>query len=685
MFVEQAKFAIFVGRTICRNLITEDQKDMGTPRTDHKLSQGCFLSAALVVLTICVLLLGPISSCAWEKIELKNTPTQDMFPESDAVVIKNDGHMEINKNGEALFTKRGIIKIFSDTDQRYSKQSLPFNNSVEIVSIKARTINEKGEQFVLDKGQITERSIFSECALYSDAKVKEFNFPRVEKNSIVEYEYRFFLKTLLYWHDWFFQDEIPVINSRYVLEVPRDFGFKSRVVNGKIEPQIRPGDDDQELIFLWEAKDKKALRKEVFMPPLSDVALRLAFSPPLFTMEGRVYSSKTWDDVAAWYVELSSESTIADEKTSDLAFTLTSNSDSKREKAKLIFRWVQEHVRYVSIAIGSGAFRPHNCQQVLDHNYGDCKDMSSLLITLLTAVEIEAFPALISTRGNRRILADMAKPLQFDNVIVVVPLGGEYLWLDPACRNCRFGELPFEDQGATALIVKRDQGELTTSPESSFDQNRNESYWEIKLNPDRSVTGKFMIRAEGQEDLAFRNSLLELKPTKRKEALLDFVSFWFANVDLNGYEFRNLEEEDSNVCIIGDFAAESFGIETGAKLFLPVNFTVQRNISQTFPQERRDYPVFLDYRFSNKDEVSIHIPEGFEIEFLPPNVTLDEDFGLFESSWEVRENEIHRRRVFERKKLLIPVEKYDRLKSFYDEVAKEDNQKIILKRKSREQ
>ena len=129
----------------------------------------------------------------------------------------------------------------------------------------------------------------------------------------------------------------------------------------------------------------------------------------------------------------------------------------------------------------------------------------------------------------------------------------------------------------------------------------------------------------------------------------------------------------------GNFVAEKFGTETGGKLFLPVNFTIQRNISQAFPKKERSFSVLFDYKFSSIDEVKIDIPNQFEIEFLPPNILLDENFGLFESNYEIVENRIYHKRVFERKELFIPVEEYDHLKAFYDRVAKEDNQKIILK------
>ena len=76
--------------------VNEDQRRM--QMTDHRPVQGCFLKTALFVLImINFFSLIPNSLHAWERIDFKNAPTQDMFPESDAVVIKNEGYMEIKK------------------------------------------------------------------------------------------------------------------------------------------------------------------------------------------------------------------------------------------------------------------------------------------------------------------------------------------------------------------------------------------------------------------------------------------------------------------------------------------------------------------------------------------------------------------------------------------------------------
>ncbi|KPK99741.1 MAG: hypothetical protein AMJ91_06550 [candidate division Zixibacteria bacterium SM23_73_3] len=630
-------------------------------------------------LMVTFFLLASAAVFAWEKIEFQETPTREMFPQFDAVIIKDEATMEIKSNGEALLTQHRIMKIFSDPDKRYSHQEIPFNNSVEVIKIKAHTIHSNGNRFSLDEEDIRERSLLSEYILYSDAKVKEFYFPRVDTNCVVEYEYQLLLRSLLYWGDWFFQTHLPVLSSKYTLITPKRFDFKVKVLNDKIEPKIDFHKGKK--VFVWETSNKNAIRKEVFMPPASDIASRLVFSPLSFRFDDEIYSSKNWNEIARWFWEISQTKTIPSQKINLLAFRLTSGVDSKEKKIKAVFDYVQEHVRYISVAIGTGAFKPHPCADVLEYGYGDCKDMTTLLITLLKTIDIEAYPALLSTKGHRRLLTSMPKVKQFDHVVVAIPLNGEYIWLDPACRNCQFGQLPFEDQKASALVIKPDGGELTLTPETEEDENVTRTFWEIKLNSDGSVSGNLTIQATGQEELAFRASLAELKPQRRRKALTGFLSFWLVDPFLVKYEFNNFEEKDSNIFIQASFVAGGFGVEQQERLFLPVNLNTQNYLNLMFPHKQRVSSVVFDYKFINVDEVTLQIPAEFQVEHLPGAVRLDEPFGLFESIYKVEKDKIVHKRVFVRKELFIPVAEYGQLKYFYHQASGEDNKRIILKRK----
>jgi hypothetical protein len=308
--------------------------------------------------------------------------------------------------------------------------------------------------------------------------------------------------------------------------------------------------------------------------------------------------------------------------------------------------------------------------------------MTSLLISLLKAAGIESYPALVSTKGHRSLLTKMPKVKQFDHVVVAVPLNGEYIWLDPACRNCKFGQLPFEDQKAYALVVKPQKGELIITPETEEGENLTRTFWEIKLNSDGSASGSLIIQATGQEELAFRASLTELNPQRRRKALTRFLSSWLVNPHLMGYEFKNFEESDSNIYIQASFVAEGFGVKDQNNLFLPVNLNTQNYLNIIFPHPQRNSAVVFDYKLINVDEMMVELPGALQVEHLPQDALLDESFGLFESTYQVREDRIVHKRVFIRKELFIPVDDYTRLKQFYDRAAEEDNNKVILKIRS---
>jgi hypothetical protein len=649
-------------------------------QSDSRRAAFRAFSSRRTLLSIVLLLVAWSPLRAWDKIDLEQMPSASDFPLWDAVILKDQAEMEIRPDGQALFTQHRIMKIFSDPDKRFSHQELPFNSSIQIVSIKARTIHPDGQEFTLDPAEIKEKSLISESVLYSDVKAKDFYLPRVTANCVVEYEYQLRLKTLLYWADWFFESDLPCLYSAYTLALPRGFDFRMKVLNCHLEPQIDFRSGKQ--VFLWERFDNSAITKEVFMPPAADSVCRLAFSPLDFDFDGRTYPCRTWNDVAAWYRQISQSSTEPSPKTAELALGLTSGLDLSRPKIEAVFDYVQEHVRYVSVAIGIGAYQPHLPAEILEYGYGDCKDMTSLIISLLQAVRVEAYPALLSTRGHRSLLTNIPNAKQFDHVVVAVPRNEGYFWLDPACRNCRFGQLPFEDQGASALVVRPGEGELVVIPESAAEENVASTRWEIKLNSDGSAAGRLSLAATGQEELAFRASLTGLKPQRRREALAGYLTSWFINPDLVRSEFDGFDEKDSSISIEADFLSGGYGVVQGEELFLPVNLNTQNYLSIMFPSEQRANPVLFDYRFKNEDQIRIVIPPQFEIERLPGAVRLDEPFGLFESTCSIEQDTIIHNRLFVRRQLLVPAEQYPQLKEFYDRAAQEDDARIILRRKS---
>ena len=138
---------------------------------------------------------------------------------------------------------------------------------------------------------------------------------------------------------------------------------------------------------------------------------------------------------------------------------------SAEEQALRALQYVQEEIRYTSISIGRGSHEPTDPNTILARRFGDCKDKSLLLATLLNELEIEAEVALVHSWQGRALDDTLPSPYAFDHAIVRAELGGEAYWLD-ATSATQYGALA-RDRPASferALVLRAGARSLEAIP-----------------------------------------------------------------------------------------------------------------------------------------------------------------------------------------------------------------------------
>ncbi|WP_165856899.1 DUF3857 domain-containing protein [Marinobacter sp. JSM 1782161] len=115
-------------------------------------------------------------------------------------------------------------------------------------------------------------------------------------------------------------------------------------------------------------------------------------------------------------------------------------SDEARLEAALAF--VQQEIRYVGIELGEGSHRPTPPAVTLQRRFGDCKDKTVLLNTLLRLLDIKANAVLVDTGLRQTVADEPPTPLVFDHVITRAQLGDQVFWLDGTHTHQR-GALPY--------------------------------------------------------------------------------------------------------------------------------------------------------------------------------------------------------------------------------------------------
>ncbi|MGY3452312.1 DUF3857 domain-containing protein [Bradyrhizobium sp. USDA 4353] len=179
----------------------------------------------------------------------------------------------------------------------------------------------------------------------------------------------------------------------------------------------------------------------------------------------------SWNEVAQWATTLFEVNSAPSEEIDGLAKTIgTLESNGDRVRAALHI--VQSQIRYFSVSLGESSHRPASPETVLRRRYGDCKDKSYLLVTLLQRLGIQSRPVLLQIGRRRGLEEVLPTPEFFDHVIVEAVVDGKSYFLDPT-RLGQVGRLDRMGQaheGAQILTVAPDTERPSMIPLRVADQ-----------------------------------------------------------------------------------------------------------------------------------------------------------------------------------------------------------------------
>ncbi len=241
---------------------------------------------------------------------------------------------------------------------------------------------------------------------------------------------------------------------RVVLSHPESrriaYRMNGDVTLGQVEPKITTADGIRRIVF--EERNLPQIQPEPGTPAGAEPFRWLQFS-----------EFASWQDLAAWGARLFKVEEPNRAEVNALIERLRSIPD-KEKQIEAALRLIQSEVRYFSVSLGESSHRPASPNTVLERRFGDCKDKSLLLVTILKALGIEARPVLLQAGSRRTFDNLLPSPLLFDHAIVEVRFDGATYFLDPT-RLGQYGRLSTMGQahdGAHVLIAAPDTTGLVT-------------------------------------------------------------------------------------------------------------------------------------------------------------------------------------------------------------------------------
>jgi len=237
---------------------------------------------------------------------------------------------------------------------------------------------------------------------------------------------------------------------------------------GDVTPTIDEIGDLQRLRF--EGRGLEAMDNESAIP--SDYLPARVF---------QVSEYSDWHAVAGWADSLFPKA-AATPTLKALAQQFSQESTPAQQVAAAL-RWVQNEVRYFSVSIGENSHRPHAPESVIHQRFGDCKDKSYLLVSILDQLGIAARPVLILADAPKLPAKIIATPTLFNHMIVQVTVDGHQYYLDPTRTGqvSPLEKLPASFPGASGLVVDAATDALVTLPESTNTEPKYEHVENISL------------------------------------------------------------------------------------------------------------------------------------------------------------------------------------------------------------
>jgi len=246
---------------------------------------------------------------------------------------------------------------------------------------------------------------------------------------------------------------VPVEQSRIRVLSPKERKpLRFRVYGHDLQPTVREGPEGRE--YLWLFNDLQVVDRDDRLPTWYEPYAWIHFS-----------EYENWGAVRKWARELYRTPSAIPAEVKEIADRLIKEHVSAEARALGALKFLQDEIRYLGIEIGPNSHQPREAQTVLAKRFGDCKDKTVLLCTLLQALGIKADAALVSTYLGEKLDEKLPSPLNFNHVIVRAEIEGREYWLDPTLRYQRGGLKDVTvDSYSRALVVDDDGENLTIIP-----------------------------------------------------------------------------------------------------------------------------------------------------------------------------------------------------------------------------
>ena len=596
----------------------------------------------------------------------RNAPKAAEYPNDNSIYLLKDLQQVIYpENGASEEKTDLLVKIFNQAGiDEWKELNINYNSYTQRLIIdKAEIIKKDGSkvQADLNENQVVFSSLEINDAIHVSYKLENAYSGKLAEN---------------FWEEFNFNSGFPMKLSRYSLLVPTNRKFEYRMYNTDLKPQTTELADGYKL-YVWEKKDNQRIEAEASMPAYADIMERVVVS-----------SIPDWNYIANWYSDLSNIKVKADFEIKEKVKELLDGKEklSELDKAKLIYRFIEENFTYSNIPFLHSALTPQRASRTLNSRLGDCKDLAVLFTSMAHEAGLDANLTLVDTRNEGEKNVDLPL-IGFNHCIAQLRAAGKTYFVELTDNNLPFGAMSNMLVNANGLYIPKDGGQTASATLVKLN-SVNRTYNTVdRYSVLRIVDNKADIlrksKIAGAEGSATRSAYRNQSEEDRRKSITRSLSNEFSNgLTLKDFQIKNLDNLLDTVNLEYRFTVDNYTSDIAGMKIVRLPWTDSYSSSEIVSLDKRHFSLNL-WDFSStpydREVMTVILPQGKKWIEIPKNVSYKCSSLSYNLSYQVKPGQLVVTREVKYLKDEIPVNEYPEFKEVVTRMAEADKQQMAFK------
>ena len=660
---------------------------MATTHSAHR-SSNILLAAAMLACASTPAAAGKSQPVPQWGLDAYKTHTPDYAKDAAAIVLYDEYVETIDAQGRAVERERIAKRVLKPQGRGEVTCEVGYSEDEKINYFRAWTIAADEKQYQAQDMDFIEQGDTSVPVMLSTYKVRIAHPPAVDVGATVICESEEILESYIHENIWHLQSGIPIVYQALEVDLPPGKSHTQAWHNFKavVPVEVAPNH------FRWELKDTPALilRDIPSRPDWNALAARMSVQWGDAAVDG---ADNQWRAIGQWMTTLEANRPDPSPEITAQTQALIAGAPDFYTKLSRITDYIQKNIRYFIVERGIGGLRANYASDIYRNKYGDCKDKTTLLISMLQVAGIHAFYVPVDVRrgivdpddpslyGDHMITA-IEVPSGVDDprlmAIVKAKDGKRYLIFDPTNERTAVGNLPSYLQGGYGTLAAGASSQIMALPILPPNANGTERKGEFTLASDGTLAGSVDTAHSGPEGADLRMFLKYSDEKERRAYWESSVARDVPGVVINSFQFVQPAALDKPLEFHYKLTAGQYAHSAGSLLLIRPR--VVGSDVLPFDDKPRTVPIDLNATGRWHDSFDITLPAGYVVDETPDPIDVDVDFATYHSTVTAKDNKLHYERDYIVRQIQIPADKAADFRKLESAILTDEKGTAVLKK-----